>query len=198
MAIESKAAPAPPAPAETNDAGYAAKLGGKIRKYKDLAAEYKTRLDTVEKELADLRARPVDKTAVQLQAELRELKHRQVFDKVATDLKARPEALDDLWKLSGYTPEADAVDEAALKTLIAEQARTRGYLFDGTATPPAEGKAPAPARTEPGPGNSRGGLVHDAGTVKLSRSFMKSDDYGPAQQKLYSDAIASGNYEFVP
>jgi hypothetical protein len=126
---------APPAPAISSDAEHFARLGAQRKKWKDAAARLTSERDDLKKELDELKAKPVDQTAVQLRAELRELKHRQVFDRLAREAKARPEALDDLWKLSGYTPETDLADEVKLKELIEGQTKTRAYLFDSGTQP---------------------------------------------------------------
>ena len=202
MAGESKTV-SPPAPTpETFDPGYAAKLGGKIRKFRDERDALKTQLEAIQKELADLKAKPVDPTAVQLRAELREFKHRQAFDQLAQEAKARPESLDALWKLSGYVPDADEIDAEKIKGLIAEQAKQPGtaYLFDGSApAPTTPGKAPA-AKLEPGPGNSRGGLVRDSGKFQVRRrgeGSVRDPIWMQQNQKAYSEALKTGNVEYV-
>ena len=129
MAADTKTAATPPT-VPSSDAEHFARLGAQRKKWKDAAGRLVTERDELKKELEELKGRPVDPTAVQLRAELRELKHRKVFDRIASELKARPEALEDLWKLSGYTPETDLADEDKLKELITTQAKTRSYLFD--------------------------------------------------------------------
>ena len=159
-----------PAPAEKpampiTDLDTVARLGAQRRKFKDAAARLTTERDALAKELAEIKARPADPTATQLRAELREIKHRLVFDKIATELKARPEALNDLYKLSGYTPETDIADEEAIKGVIAEQAKSRGYLFGEVATNGLDTGTPAPI-VKPGVGTGQG--KSPAGAPQLS------------------------------
>jgi len=103
---------------------------------------------------------------VQLRAELRELKHRKVFDALASEARVKPEALEDLWKNSGYTPDTDEPNADAMKTAIAGQQKQRAYLFDGAAPEAKPGEKP---KQEPGPGGSRGGLVKDSGKFQVRR-----------------------------
>lgn len=209
MATEVKAPSTGPAPIDT---GYIAKLGGKVRKFKEQLAQVTAKneeqaklLEQILNENEQLKIRADTsasaKEVERLTSELRNRDHRKVFDRLATDLKARPEALDDLWKLSGYTPEADTVDEQALKALISKQTKTRAYLFDGThtsSTDPA-GK-PVSGKTEPGPGNSRGGLVRDSGKFLVRRrgpDSVRDPAWMQMNQKAYSDAIKAGNVEYL-
>jgi hypothetical protein len=195
MAEKTAAPPATP-PADSGNDGYAVKLGRKIARYKSERDESRAKLEAAEKELAELKAKPVDKTAVELRAELREIKHRAVFDKIAADLKAKPEALRDLWELSKYTPETDVADEAKIKELIGEQAKSRSYLFT-EAAPSEPGKA-KPAETKPpGPGNNRGGLVTNSGKFQVSRQQTRDREWMQANQAAYAKALSEGNVEWV-
>ncbi len=151
------------AAAPSSELDTVARLGAQRKKWKDAASRLTTERDAYKTELDALKAKPADPTATQLRAELREIKHRLVFDKIATELHARPEAMEDLWKLSGYTPEADVADEEAIKGVIAEQAKTRAYLF-GEGDPAADG-TPAPL-VKPGVGTGQG--KSPAGAPQLS------------------------------
>jgi hypothetical protein len=111
----------------------------------------------------------------ELEGEIRNRDHRAVFDKAARAAGVRAEGLDDLWSLSGYKPEADVVDEAAIGRVIDEQKGKRGYLF---APPqPAAGDpapAPAPAPPKPGPAAGKGG-ASATGAPQVSEDLLKSD-----------------------
>jgi|SRR5271166_6948652 len=163
MAVDSKTA-SQVAPAPSSDAEHFARLGAQRKKWKDAAARLTTERDEIKKELDELKAKPTDPTAVQLRAELRELKHRQVFDRLARESKARPEALDDLWKLSGYTAETDLADEVKLKEMIESQAKTRAYLFDSGTEPVNPGAQPL---VKPGVGGGQG--VNPVGAPQISQ-----------------------------
>jgi hypothetical protein len=198
MAIEkTKEAAAAPA-AEVIDQGYVAKLGGKVRKYKDALEATKTELEAAKKELNDLRSKPVDKTAAEYKAELRELKHRKIFDKIAAEHNALPEALDDLWKLSGYQPDTDDADEATLTALITEQAKSRQFLFKSDSSSPAADPAAALAAVKPpGPGGKRGGLVTASNTFKVTRDQLRNATWMKQNQAAYSAAISAGTVELT-
>ena len=155
------AAEKPPAP--VSDADTVARLGAQRRKWKDAAGRLVTERDLLKKELDEIKSKPVDQTAVQLRAELRKIKHRQVFDKIAVEMKVKPEGLDDLYKLSGYVAKDDVADEEGIKTLIQEQSTARAYLF-GEPTPLANG-TPAPL-VKPGVGTGQGKAP--AGAPQLS------------------------------
>src|SRR5271166_3133878 len=99
MPPEVKAPPAPEAKPLSGLEGELVRIESKRRLLKKTVMELRTERDAIQKELAELKAKPADPTAVQLRAELREIKHRAVFDRVASELKARPDALADLWKL---------------------------------------------------------------------------------------------------
>jgi len=150
-------------PAPSSDAEHFARLGAQRKKWKDASARLTSERDELKKELDELKAKPVDPTAVQLRAELRELKHRKVFERIATELHAKPEALDDLWKLSGYTPETDLADEVKLKEVLESQTKTRGYLFDTGAVPVKPGDQPI---IKPGVGGGQG--QNTVGAPRLS------------------------------
>jgi hypothetical protein len=165
-----------------------------LKEYRTLRAQR----DEMRKELAEYKAKPVDPTVEQLRAELSEIKHRQVFDRLASDAKVKSRYLDDLWRLSGYKVDqhADVINEDALRAVVAEQQKTRPDLFES-----ASGEAPAvpPARSEeplkPGPGNSRGGLVRDAGKFRVSRRDLKNPT--PALQSQLNEEYKKGNVEII-
>ena len=147
------------------DPGLVARLGAKARKYYELAKDARKEADTVRAELAKATADLTEarkqadgnaarKEAEQYRAELRTMRHRQIFDQIAKDLKVRPEALDDLVRLSEYKAEADTPDPEAIKALIAEQAKTRPFLFGDGQQQTGQQQAEQP---KPGPGRGQGG-----------------------------------------
>lgn len=144
------------------------------------------------------------KKVEELTAQLRGLKHRQVFDRIAGKLGARPEAVEDLWSLSGYRPEADAADEAAIESLLKDQQARRGYLFkpagDAAAAGPEAakdgGKAPEP-KSDPGPGASRGGLLKGTGKFAVSRQDIRNAEWMRKNQGAFAKALAEDNVEYI-
>jgi hypothetical protein len=83
-----------------------------------------------------------DARVAALTGQLRELKHRTAFEKLAKG-KVRDEAVDDLYQLSGYKPEADDPDEAALGQLLTDQLAKRPLFAAPAPTEPAAPAAPA-------------------------------------------------------
>jgi hypothetical protein len=164
----------------------------------------KSQLETMKRELAEYRSRPTDPTVEQLKAELLEIKHRKVFDKIAARANARGDALDDIWRLSGFKVDhtSDVISEEALQTLVNEQRKVRPYLFEQ----PGNGESTEPSKPgneepmAPGPGNSRGGLVRDAGKMQLRRKgpgSISDPEWFHANRKEVETAISTGKYEFV-
>lgn len=145
----------------------AAKARGYLERYnqeKARADGLQSKLDAQTTEMTTLREKADGSTSArkveELTAELRGLKHRAVFDRLAGEAGVRQGAADDLYQLSGWKPEADAVDEAAMKQAIADQKGKRGYLFGeaGTTTPADDSTPPAtPPSPKPGPAYGQGG-----------------------------------------
>ncbi|OJW20454.1 MAG: hypothetical protein BGO49_04395 [Planctomycetales bacterium 71-10] len=165
-------------PRRAENAGTIARLAAKARGYlekynqeKIRADGLKTQVDGLTSEVTTLREKADGSTSArkveELTAQLRGLKHRAVFDRLAGEAGVKPGATDDLYQLSGWKPEADAVDEAAMKQAIADQKGKRGYLFgeaEAGAPPPADGSTtttPPPA-PKPGPAYGQGGSTTTA------------------------------------
>lgn len=113
-------------------------------------------LDASKAKVAELQPLADGSKANELAAELRTLKHRGRFDAIAGELGVRPGAIEDLYALSGYKPEADTVDDAAIRAAIEAQATARPYLF-GEASAEATPPTPTPPTLPAGPGVNRGG-----------------------------------------
>lgn len=186
----------------TTDLGLVARLGAKARRLADQAAAITKDRDSLKTETERLRAElaaaqkaadgnTARKESDALKAELRGIKHRAVFDEAAKAAKVRPEALEDLYRLSEYKAEADVPDPEAIKTLIAGQAKARPFLF-------GDGQAAAGQQTEqakPGPGRGQGGtgLREAVGKLQVTRSQARDAAFMRANQK----EIATGNFQLV-
>ena len=83
-------------------AGQIVRLETKRRLIKQRYDQLKAKSDAMEKELAEYRNRPPDPTVEALRAELLEIKHRKIFDRLANEAGVNPGAVDNLWKTSGY------------------------------------------------------------------------------------------------
>lgn len=105
-----------------------------------------------------------------LESELATLKHRGRFDEAARAAGARPEALGDLYALSGYAPEGEP-DEAKIKAAIDGQKASRSYLFGST----EDASAAATSTTGAGPGAGRG-----AGTSAPPARYTEAQLSDPA------------------
>jgi hypothetical protein len=162
----------------STDLNLVARLGSKARGLREQLKvltierdELKTQLDALRDETGPLRRRADTSAAAQesdrLRQELRGLKHRQAFDRLALARGLHPEALGDAWQLAGYTAEADEPDEAALAGVVDEAERKRPYLFGGP--------APAP-KPEPRPGPAAGrGDRNGAGAPAFSDELARTD-----------------------
>jgi hypothetical protein len=134
--------------------GEVAKLTAKLEKFADYGDLIKER-DKLKAEVGT----PDEwrKRAEDAQGELRTMRHKQAFAQHAEAEGVARDEIDDLYTLSGYKAERDDIDEAALKTLIADQKKTRPRFFQ----PPADSAStptPTPTSTQqkPVPGQGRG------------------------------------------
>lgn len=174
----------------SEDPGTVARLAAKARDYyhrhkteKARADGLQTQLDGLKAEANTLREKADGSTSAkkveELTAELRGLKHRAVFDRLAGEAGVKPGATDDLYQLSGWKPEADAVDEAAMKQAIADQKGKRGYLFgEAGATTAADGSTTTPETPpapKPGPAYGQGETV--AGSPKFTEDQLSDAVY---------------------
>lgn len=114
-----------------------------------------------------------------LKGELRTRDHRAAFDRLSAG-KLRPEALEAAWKLSGYAPDADDVDEAKLTEAIDSVLKANAFLAPdgaesgGAATPSQSGRlqngqSSAPAERPPGTG--RGAAPNSASATTAPAVF---------------------------
>jgi hypothetical protein len=196
----------------TADPGLVARLASKARglseQLKTTASErdtWKTRATELETKVTELGQRADDSAAAkrveELTAELRGLKHRAVFDRVAGKLKARPEAIDDLWTLSGYKPEADQVDEATLEKLIGDVKTRKGFLFapdDAAGQDEGQGAGAASEPPRPGPGAGRAAPAQAPGKFALKPSDVRNPEWWRQHSKAYLEAVQQNNVHWLP
>jgi len=148
---------------------------------------YKTKWEDAAKELETYRAEPSEIKAQYdaLKGELRGIKHKEVFQRVAAEQKVRPDALDDLWRLTGYQPEQDDPDEARIAGLLAEAVKSRPYLVQEEAAPPA------PSKLVPSPASDRGSDPRLKSGFTVKRSELNSIPTGPFAEQ-YQAAMRDG------
>ena len=162
--------PTPESGARSQRDGTVIRLASKARGY---LAQYKTEksrtdglktdVDKLQGEVQQLRESTSAKKVEELTGELRGLKHRAVFDRLAKEQGVREGAANDLYQLSGWKADGDVVDETAMKQAIEAQKTARAYLF-GEAQPNPAGDGGTPPTTppptpKPGPAHGQGGGV---------------------------------------
>lgn len=118
-----------------------------------------------------------------LKGELRTRDHRAKFGDLAREAKVRPDALGDLWDLSGYRAEADEIDEDAMRAAITKAVETRPYLLDGEAVKPAP---------KAGPAGGKGGKADTPGIFRMSRQQAGDPEFQQANRAAIQAAAASG------
>jgi hypothetical protein len=166
--------------------GTIARLASQRTKYRDAARkaiadrkDLAKQLDDVRKELDDLRTSGGSARVTELETELRTLRHRAAFDRLAKERGADEADLDDLFALSGYKPEGDEPDPKAIGKILdaAREHPTRRKFFRaddaaGDDAPEASGRAAretiTPAPKPPAPDAGRGGRATPAGSVTLT------------------------------
>jgi hypothetical protein len=135
------------------------------------------------------------KRADELEVKYRGLLHRQEFAKVAKAAGAREEALDDLYTLSGYSPEKDEVDPKAFDAIVTELKASKAYAFEapaaeGTTRTSAAATNGAPA-TKPVPGAGRGAAHQPATTgITITKAQLADPKFmlNPANKELIQSA----------
>jgi alanyl-tRNA synthetase len=117
------------------DEGVVAKLGGKVRHWKDQFTAASKELEVLRKEHAELKAKvqsPDEQTKelAAIKQQLRDSQHYEKFAELAKEAKAKQAALKHLWQVSGYRAEADEIDEKAIAKLIEQLRQEADYAFD--------------------------------------------------------------------
>ena len=132
-----------------------------------------------------------------LKGELRLRDHRDLFKKVAAGAEARPEAIEDLWRLSGYVPQSDDVDENRIKELVEEAKSTKPYLFQSR--PADAGKNEGqPAARPPGPGLSRGVPDSTSGGMAVRKAQLRDPNWMRFNQAAIAEASKKGSLTILP
>ena len=135
-----------------------------IKAERETLATQLAELDTQAKGLkGQLDAQPGElrKTIEQLQGEIRTRDHRDAFYRHAKGWKGekgeviRDDALDALWKLSGYTPEGDP-DDAKLTEVITAAVAANGFILQTPAQSGGRAAAAANSGQAPAGANGRG------------------------------------------
>lgn len=157
----------------------------------DLIAERDTLLKERDglKQAAEAAPGEKDNQIKDLQGRLWTVTHKDVFRTKAIAKGAKPEAIDDLYALSGYKAEGERVDEAKIDGLVGTLATSKPYAFAGQA--PTD-KTTAKPDLPPGPGANRGEPAKSGGSYSVRRSDAQDPAWMAANQVQLSKAVNEG------
>jgi hypothetical protein len=177
-------------------------MGGKLRDWKKLAAETEEQRTIAIRERDEARAaveqakRDLDPSGYKaeverLKGELRDREHRAVFDRLAIERGAEPEAVESIYRLSGYRAQADAPDEAAM-----------GALLDGLRDSPGPGRlfgtagAGRPSHSPPA-GAGQGGRAAPQSRYRVTSEQLRDGAWCMEHAAEMRAARANGTFEIV-
>lgn len=195
----------PQAPTSGNPEGTIARLGGKIRKWKDSANQaakerdaLKAELDKATAQIKDLAGKADGNEAAkqrdQLAQQLRDIKHQAAFRKVADPAGKMSDAqFKDLWQLSGYKAEAEEPDAKAIAAVIDTQRKERSYLFGPQGQQQAAGEQAIPAAVY-GKGQSD---MPNQGHYVVSRAQAADPVFMMANAGKIAAASAEGRFQIA-
>lgn len=126
----------------------------------------------------------------ELRGQLRTYAHRRVFDRLAAERGAATDALDLVWNASGWKPEKDDVDEAAM-----------GELLDTIKARPGVARLFGGGESEPPPkeraaGSGQGGKAGN-GMFRVTSAQLSSDEFMYENQARVMEARRNGTLEVV-
>lgn len=137
-----------------------------------------------------------------LRSELRDRDHKDTFQKVATKAGVRPEAIDDLWRLSGYKAETDEPNVEQMTELVESAKSARSYLFqqpaDAGKGDDARRQGEAHPVRAPGPGMSRGVPDPSAGGITVRRGQLRDPNWMRVHQGAVAEASKKGLLTILP
>lgn len=191
------------------DPGTIGRLATQRSKYKQLSVaaarerdEARQQLAELNKQIEELKKGDQSGRIQELQTELRTLRHRRAFDKLAKERGASDDVLDDLFDIIKYKPDGDEPDEKALAKLLddaaAHPARSRFFAeWDGDDDADIEPDREPPAREidrRPSPDAGRGGRHNGSGTQFVTRAQLADPKFAldPKNQELLRTAKVRG------
>jgi hypothetical protein len=125
-----------------------------------------------------------------LKGEIRESKHFTKLSELAKAKGVRPDAVEDLRRLTEYKAEGDEPDEVKINALIDEQKSKRPFLF-GEPAPEGGGTSPGPGR---GQGGSAGG---GNGKFRVTRAQLADPHWCRENHDRRKEAMKAGTMEIV-
>lgn len=167
-------------------------LAAELEAYKVKEAQWTKDLEILRQENETLKQSPdsVREELEALKGQLRDSKHKAAFKRVAETNKVKSEAVEDLYKLTGYTAESEDIDEAKIASVIQEAVKDRPYFLA------AEESNQPPAPTFPAPGYSRGGVDSTPGVFTVKESELSTIGRGP-DGKRFAEAVRNNNVRII-
>lgn len=166
------------------DPSVVARLASQRGHYKTQARETAKERDTLKEQLKALAteleaAKKGDQSGrvKELEGELRTLRHRRAFDRLAKERGAADDVLDDLFDLLKYKADKDDPDEDAIAKMLDDAAkhRARSRFFaewDGDDDEGDEEEERTPPRREAPVDGGRGGRHRPEGSVAITREQL--------------------------
>jgi seryl-tRNA synthetase len=177
-------------------ANYRSDRSGKLKTAESQLAELQAELEKTREEKTSLAKKletlPTEQQGEidRLKGEIRQRDHRAKFSDVAKELKASPEALDALWKLSDYEAVDDEVDVEKLKTVIGETLEKNPFLKGAGAEKPV---------FQPGPGAGQGTkATNPAGSFRMSYEQGRDPVYQKENRSQIREAARRGLLQIDP
>lgn len=174
----------------------AASYRKKASEAKKQAEDLTTKLDAEVKEHAKVKAK-LETAPKELQGEVDRLKgeirtrdHRASFNDLAKEHKVRPEALDDLWALSGYKADADEVNLDLMKEVIGKAIEARPHFVETV-------EEPVTMAFLPPPGAGRGKPSQDVGHFSVTNAQLTDPHYMQANRAAVQQAAKDGRLKVV-
>lgn len=180
-----------------------------VSKTKILMEENQTMKQNPSEQIAELE---------RLKGEIRLRDHKAAFEAQARTINVRQDAIDDLWKITNYSPTSDAIDNDQIKNLISQAVSSRPWLVESTQSDnPSDGMQnqiahqganPAPVNNPlaaqtysvaPGPGLSRGAQDRSAGgnQIRIRRADMADPAFMYKNQSMIATAHKDGKQLIV-
>lgn len=160
------------------------------------------------RELAETLPEDVEATINDLQGQLRSIKHRDAWGKVVGDKLAPNASVEAVWKLLGYAPDADEIDEKSLQEQVKAALEAHPYLFKppaqdaGDQTPGgSNGQAAAVSRPSPlanGLASGRGAPEMAPAKFRMTHSQAADPDWKAENLAAIREAVREGRLEVVP
>ena len=149
--------------------------------------------EALKKDLDGLKNSPNDLKEKLEKAEkgLREMKHKGIFNKVANHLKVREDALEDVYKLSGYSPDAEEPDEKSITEFLSKFVESKKFYL--------EEEVKAPVKLVPSPGSARGIAPQISGNYRITKSDQReiTKNRNHPKRAEYMESLKLGTLEVI-